>query len=77
MRMLSYESDQPLRQVGVLLTRPELEELVERLQGVLQAGTGYARLEDADWGDFDITLYTPENRPFLHRRVRRLIETGE
>jgi hypothetical protein len=77
MRMLDYETDRPVRQVGVLLTRPELEELVERLQAVLQAGAGYARLEDVDWGDFDITLYTPENQPFLHRRVRRLIETGE
>jgi hypothetical protein len=77
MRMLSYETDRPLKQVGVLLTRPELEELIGRLQAVLQAGTGYARLEDADWGDLDITLYTPENQPFLHRRVRRLIETGE
>jgi hypothetical protein len=77
MRMLSYETDQPLKQIGVLLTRPELEELVGRLQAVLQAGTGYARLEAADWGDLDITLYTPENQPFLHRRIRRLIETGE
>jgi hypothetical protein len=77
MRMLDYETDRPVRQVGVLLARPELEELVERLQAVLEAGAGYARLEDADWGDLDITLYTPENQPFLHRRVRRLIETGE
>jgi hypothetical protein len=77
MRMLSYETDQPLRQVGVLLTRDEMERLVERLQATLAAGSGYARLEDADWGDLDITLYTPETLPYLHRRVRRLIETGE
>ena len=77
MRLLNYETDAPLRQVGVLVTRGELEVLIERLQAVLQAGTGYARLEDADWGDLDITLYSPETQPFLHRRVRRLIESGE
>jgi hypothetical protein len=77
MRMLNYATDQPLRQVGVLLTRAEAEALLERLQAVLGAGRGYARLEDADWGDLDITLWSDETLPFLHRRTRRLIETGE
>lgn len=77
MRMLDYATDRPLRQVGVLLTRAELEQLVEQLQAVLAAGSGYARVVDDDWGDVDVTLYTPENQPFLHRRIRRLIETGE
>lgn len=77
MRMLNYETDQPLRQVGVLLTRAEAEMLLARLQTVVEAGRGYARLEDADWGDLDITLWSPETLPFLHRRIRRLIEGGE
>jgi hypothetical protein len=77
MRMVNYETDQPLRQVGVLLTRDEAEALLERLQAVVQAGRGYARLEDADWGDLDITLWSAETLPFLHRRTRRLIETGK
>ena len=77
MRMLNYETDSPLKQVGVLLTREEVEHLVKELQAVLAAGTGYARVEDEDWGDLDISVYTPENLDFLHRRTRRLIETGE
>jgi hypothetical protein len=77
MRMLDYDTDQPLKHVGVLLTREEAEQLVTDLQAVLQAGAGYARVDDAAWGDCDISLYTPENIEFLHRRIRRLIETGE
>ena len=77
MRMLNYETDTPLRQVGVLLTREEAEQLLERLKAVLETNTGYARVEDETWGDFDISLYTPVNQEFLHRRIRRLIETGE
>jgi hypothetical protein len=76
MRMLDYATDQPLRQVGVLLTRSEMEGLVGQLQAVLAAGAGYARVEDADWGDVDVTLVTDENRAFLHRRIRRLLDDG-
>ncbi|MCC6627810.1 MAG: hypothetical protein IT340_10450 [Chloroflexi bacterium] len=76
MRLLDYQTDQPLRQVGVVLTRSEMETLVEQLQAVLLSGVGYARLEDADWGDLDITLVTDDNRAFLHRRIRRLLDDG-
>ena len=77
MRMLNYETDMPLRQVGVLLTREEAERLFEGLRAVLETNSGYARVEDEAWGDLDISLYTPANQEFLHRRIRRLIETGE
>ncbi len=77
MRMLNYETDSPLRQVGVLLTRAEAERLFEGLRAVLETNSGYARVEDEAWGDLDISLYTPANQVFLHRRIRRLIETGE
>lgn len=77
MRMLSYETDQPLRQVGVLLTREEAERLFEGLRIVLEANAGYVRVEDEAWGELDISLYTPANQEFLHRRIRRLIDVGE
>jgi hypothetical protein len=77
MRMLDYATDQPLRLVGIMLTRAEAVSLLERLQAVLDAGTGYARLEDADGSDLDLTLWSSETLPFLHRRIRRLLETGE
>jgi hypothetical protein len=77
MRMLNYEANLPLRQVGVLLNREEVEGLIEQLTAVLRAGTGYARLEDPDWGDLDVTLVTDENRPFLTQRMRRLLTHGE
>ena len=77
MRMLNYETDSPLRQVGVLLTREEAEWLFEGLRAVLETNSGYARVEDEAWGDLDISLYTPANQEFLHRRIQRLIETGE
>jgi hypothetical protein len=64
-RMVDYATDRPLRQVGVLLTRPEAERLMEQLQALLQTGTGYARIEDDAWGDLDISLVEPET---LHRR---------
>ena len=77
MRMLNYETDAPLRQVGILLTPDEARQLLDQLLAVLQAGNGYARLEDADWGEVDFSLYTPDNLAFLHSRTRRLIEQGE
>ncbi len=77
MRMLNYETDSPLRHVGVLLTRAVAERLFEGLRAVLETNSGYARVEDEAWGDLDISLYTPANQEFLHRRIRRLIETGE
>jgi hypothetical protein len=77
MRMLSYETDQPLRQIGILLTPEEAKQLLTELQAVVESGQGYARLVDDDWGDLDISLYTPDNRDFLHRRIRQLIDAGE
>ena len=77
MRLLDYETDTPLRLVGVLLNRQELEALAAQLADVLKTGAGYARIEDAEWGDLDITLVTDENKPFLTRRIRRLLENGQ
>jgi hypothetical protein len=77
MRMLDYDADAPLRRVGLLLTPAEAESLLAQLQALVGSGSGYARLEDAEWGDVDVSLYTPETMPFIHRRIRRLIETGE
>jgi hypothetical protein len=75
--MLDHDTDLPLKHVSLLLTREETEGLVRDLQALLATGNGYARVEDVDWGDCDVSLYTPETMEFLHRRSRRLIETGE
>ena len=77
MRMLDYAADTPLKHVGILLTREEAEALLRQLTALLASGSGYARAEDPDWGDLDLSLYSPETMPFVHRRIRRLIETGE
>jgi hypothetical protein len=77
MRLLDYATDRPLRRVAVLLTPPEAEALLQQLQAILAAGSGYVRLEDDEWGELDCSLYTPEILPYLHRRSRRLVELGE
>lgn len=77
MRMLDYQTDQALRRVAILLTHEEAEALARQLQALLTSGSGYVRLEDSDWGELDLSLYSAETLPFLHRRSRRLVETGE
>lgn len=76
MRIFDYQSEGPLYHISLMLKPEEAEGLIEHLRELLsQPDRRQFYLEDREWGELEVSVYTPKNTRFYRPKLQKLLKS--